>query len=94
MRYLYGAGLHHMASCDPAAQHDARAWLRAALGVVHDVGHVQAACALATTTDYAYEVTFVNTRAYLPRTAQWHDLQNHSAPESTSRLYALFEFVS
>jgi hypothetical protein len=95
LRYIYGRGVHYMSSCDDAAQDSARAWLRVALGVVHDAGHVEAACALAhaPSTAYAYEIVLVNTRAYMPRTAQWHALQNHSAPESISRLYMLFEFV-
>ena len=95
LRYIYGRGVHYMSSCDDAAQDSARAWLRVALGVVHDAGHVEAACALAhaPSTAYAYEIVLVNTRAYMPRTAQWHALQNHSAPESTSRLYMLFEFI-
>jgi hypothetical protein len=94
LRYVYGHGVHFVSSCDAAAQDGARAWLRTALGVVHDAGHVQALCALAQAPPrpYAYTLALVNTRAYLPRTAQWHDLQNRSAPQSTSRLFALFEF--
>lgn len=94
LRYVYGHGVHFVSSCDAAAQDGARAWLRSALGVVHDAGHVQALCALAQAPPrpYAYTLALVNTRAYLPRSAQWHDLQNKSAPQSTSRLFALFEF--
>jgi hypothetical protein len=63
------------------------------VGVVHGAGHVQALCDLALHEDHAFLITLVNNRAYLPRTVQWHDLQNHSAPLSTSRVSALFEFV-
>ncbi len=41
---------------------------------------------------YAYLLALVNTRTYMPRTAQWHDLQSRSVPQSTSLLFALFEF--
>ncbi len=79
--------------CTRAARH----WLRMALGVVHDAGHVQALCGLAQRQQraeaYAFLITLVNTRAYLPRTVQWHDLQNHSAPLGVSRVATLFEFV-
>jgi hypothetical protein len=58
------------------------------------MSHVQVLCALAQAPprQYVYLLALVNTRAYLPRTAQWHDLQNKSAPQSTSRLFALFNF--
>lgn len=93
LRYVYGGGVHYASSCDAAAQHSARAWLGAALGVVDDAGHVEALCALAQKEPrYAFLIALVNTRAYMPRTAQWHDLQNKSAPQSTSSVYALFEF--
>ena len=77
-----------------AAQDAARDWLRTALGVVHDAGHVQALCGLAQqhARPYAFLIALVNTRAYLPRTVQWHDLQNHSAPLGVSRVASLFEF--
>jgi hypothetical protein len=58
---------------------------------------VQALCRLAhrhSAREYAFLITLVNTRAYLPSGGQWHDLQNHSAPVSTSRIVAMFEFVS
>lgn len=89
-----GRGVLFLRSCDAASQEAARTWLRTALGVVHDAGHVQALCDLAQRRHeaYAFLVTLVNTRAFLPRTVQWHDLQNHSAPLSTSRVAALFEF--
>ena len=73
-----GRGMHFMTSCDATAQAAARAWLTATLGVVHDDGHVQALCRLAHS-QYAFLITLINTRAYLPRTPQWHQLQNHSA---------------
>ena len=96
-RYVHaGGGMHFLASCDAAAQAAARAWLRTALGVVEDDGHVQALCRLAhrqSAREYAFLIALVNTRAYLPRAGIWHDLQNHSAPQSTSRIAALFEFV-
>lgn len=93
LRYVYGGGVHYASSCDAAAQHAARAWLSAALGVVDDAGHVEALCARAQREPrYAFLIALVNTRAYMPRTAPWHDLQNKSAPQSTSRVYALFEF--
>ena len=95
-----GRGVHFLSSCDPATQDAARYWLRMALGVVHDAGHVQALCGLAQrqqrpqhASPYAFLIALVNTRAYLPRTVQWHDLQNHSAPLGVSRVAALFEFV-
>jgi hypothetical protein len=96
-RYVHaGGGMHFLASCDAAAQAAARAWLRTALGAVEDDGHVQALCRLAhrqSAREYAFLIALVNTRAYLPRAGIWHDLQNHSAPQSTSRIAALFEFV-
>jgi len=93
-RYLYGGGVHYTSSCDAAAQHSARAWLGAALGVVDDAGHVEALCALAQREPrYAFLIALVNTRAYMPRTAQWHDLQNRSAAQSSSKVFALFEFL-
>lgn len=93
LRYVYGGGVHYASSCDAAAQHAARAWLSAALGVVDDAGHVEALCARAQREPrYAFLIALVNTRAYMPRTAPWHALQNKSAPQSTSRVYALFEF--
>jgi hypothetical protein len=85
-----------MTSCDTAAQDAGRAWLRLALGVVHDAGHVMALCGLAQAQgahQYAFLITLVNTRAYLPHDAQWHDLQDHSAPISTSNVFAVFDFV-
>ena len=96
-RYVHqGGGMHFLTSCDATAQDAARAWLRSALGAVEDDGHVQALCRLAhrqSAREYAFLIALVNTRAYLPRGGQWHDLQNHSAPLSTSRVAALFEFV-
>ena len=93
-QYLHGHGVHLLSSCDAAAQDGARAWLRLALGVTHDGGHVQALCGIAQLqhASYAFLIALVNTRAFLPRTVQWHDLQNHSAPLSTSKVFALFEF--
>ena len=91
-----GNGMHFMTSCDTASQNAARTWLRLALGVVHDAGHVMQLCRLAQwqlAHEYAFLITLVNTRAYLPQAPQWHDLQNHSAPVSTSNVFALFEFV-
>jgi len=94
-RYIFDQGVHHMSACDLPAQNAARAWLRTFVGVVEDAGHVQALCALAQppARQYAFVITLVNTRAYLPRAALWHDLQNRSAPESTSKVFALFEFL-
>ena len=91
-----GSGMHLMSSCDAASQDAARAWLRLSLGVVHDAGHVMALCRLAhrqSAHEYPFLITLVNTRAYLPRARQWHDLQNHSALVSTSSVAAVFEFV-
>jgi hypothetical protein len=91
-----GRGMHFMTSCDTAAQEGARKWLRLALGVVHDAGHIMALCRQAQAQggqQYAFLITLVNTRAYLPHTAQWHDLQNHTAPISTSNVFAVFDFV-
>ena len=91
-----GNGMHFMTSCDTASQNAARTWLRLALVVVHDAGHVMQLCRLAQwqlAHEYAFLITLVNTRAYLPQAPQWHDLQNHSAPVSTSNVFALFEFV-
>jgi hypothetical protein len=34
----------------------------------------------------------LNTRAYLPRTVQWHDLQNRTAQQSSSTVNVLFQF--
>jgi hypothetical protein len=61
---------------------------------VHDACHVQALCALVQRPPktYVFLLALVNTCAYMPRAAQWHDLQNHSAPQSTSSVFALFEF--
>jgi hypothetical protein len=96
-RYAHqGNGMHFMTSCDTASQTAARTWLRLALGVVHDAGHVMQLCRLAQWQlghEYAFLITLVNTRAYLQQAAQWHDLQNRSAPASTSNVFALFEFV-
>jgi hypothetical protein len=91
-----GNGMHLMTTCDAASQNAARTWLRLALGVVHDAGHVTQLRRLAQWQlghEYAFLITLVNTRAYLPQAAQWHDLQNRSAPASTSKVFALFEFV-
>ena len=41
-----GNGMHFMTSCDVATQNAARVWLRLALGVVHDDGHVMQLCRL------------------------------------------------
>jgi hypothetical protein len=90
-----GNGMHLMTSCDESSQNAARTWLRLALGVVHDAGHVTQLCRLAQWQlgrEYAFLITLVNTRAYLPQAAQWHDLQNRSAPVSTSKVFALFDF--
>ena len=88
--------LHFMTKCDSASQDAARAWLTASLGVVHDAAHVMALCSIVarqSPPDYAFLITLVNTRAFLPKSSQWHDLQNHSAPVSTSKVFALFDFV-
>jgi hypothetical protein len=98
-QYVHGRGVHFMSACDTVSQNAARAWLAFALGVVDDAGHVQALCdaaqpALAhVQAPHAYLIVLVNQRAYLPRMKQWHDLQNRHAPRSTSRVFALFEFV-
>jgi hypothetical protein len=91
-----GNGMHFMTSCDVASQNAARVWLRLALGVVHDDGHVTQLCRLSQWQqgkEYAFLITLVNTRAYLPQAPQWHDLQNRSALVSTSNVFAVFEFV-
>ena len=91
-----GRGMHLLNNCNATARESARAWLRINLGFVEDDGHVEALCGLAhrqSARKYAFLVVLVNTRAYLPRGALWHDLQNHSAPQSTSRVAALFEFL-
>lgn len=91
-----GNGMHFMTSCDVAAQNAARVWLRLALGVVHDDGHVTQLCRLSQWQqgqEYAFLITLVNTRAYLPQAQLWHDLQNRSSLVSTSNVFALFEFV-
>jgi hypothetical protein len=96
-RYAHHSdGMHFMRSCDNASQSAARAWLRVALGVVYDDGHVTQLCRLAQWQqghEYAFLIALVYTRAYLPKAAEWHDLQNRSAPVSTSNVFALFEFV-
>jgi len=96
-RYAHQSdGMHFMRSCDNASQNAARTWLRLALGVVYDDGHVMQLCRLAQWQqghEYAFLITLVNTRAYLPQATQWHDLQNRSASVSTSNVFALFEFV-
>ena len=96
-KYVHGRGVHFMHSCDTADQQGAQKWLAESLGVLHDAGHVQALCSIAHRKQYssagsAFLITMVNTRSFLPRTVQWHDLQNHAAVQSTSRIYALFEF--
>ena len=91
-----GNCMHFITSCDVASQNAARTWLHLALGVVHDAGHVTQLCRLSQWQqgqEYVFLITLVNTRAYLPQTPQWHDLQNRSAPISTSNVFALFEFV-
>jgi hypothetical protein len=95
--YVHGRGVHFMRKCDAADQNEARRWLAASLGVVDDAGHVQALCDMAhrrryTNSESAFLVTLVNTRAFMPRAAAWHDLQNRAAPLSTSRVFALFVF--
>ena len=91
-QYAYkGSGMHFMSSCDTQSRQLARAWLTDTLGVVHDDGHVLALCGKVDS-KYAFLIALVNTRAYLPRTSQWHQLQNHSAPVGTSSVYAVFEF--
>jgi hypothetical protein len=71
LRYISGSCVHFMSCCDAGAQEAARAWLRTALGVVHDAGHVHALCALTQSPPkpHAYLLTLINTRAYMPRTA-------------------------
>ena len=92
-RYIQlSPGVHFMSSCDSASQLAARSWLRTSLGVAHDVGHVQALCALALSRPYAFSIVLLNTRAYLPRTVQWHDLQNRTAQQSSSTVNVLFQF--
>jgi len=91
-----GNGMHFMTSCDALSQNAARMWLRLALGVVHDDGHVAQLCKLSqwqTGHQYAFLIALVNTRAYLPQVPHWHNLQNRSAPVSTSNVFALFEFI-
>ena len=95
-QYMHeGPDVYFLRACDDAARNAAGAWLRVALGVLHDAGHVQALCDLTqhSHAEGVFLITLVNTRAFLPRTLQWHDLQNHSAPLSSSRVFALFEFV-
>jgi hypothetical protein len=85
--------IHSMTSCDSASQDAARAWLTVSLGVVHDAAHVMVLCnivAQSSPPDYAFLIMLVNTRAFLPKSAQWHDLQNHSAPVSTSKVCLCF----
>ena len=92
-RYIQlSPGVHFMSSCDSASQDGARTWLRRTLGVAHDAGHVQALCALVLGRPYAFSIVLVNSRAYLPRTVQWHDLQNKTAPQSTSSINVVFKF--
>jgi len=91
-----GNGMHFMTSCDTSSQNAARVWLRLALGVVHDDGHVAQLCELSQWQpghQYAFLITLVNTRAYLPQVPHWHDLQNRSAAVSTSNVFALFDFM-
>ena len=95
--YVHGNGVHFMRACDAAGQNEARAWLVRTLGLVHDAGHVQALCAMALRKQYAnkdsaFLITMVNTRAFMPRSPAWHNLQNRAAPMSTSKVFALFEF--
>jgi hypothetical protein len=88
--------MHFMTSCDVASQNAARVWLLLALGVVHDDGHVTQLCSLSQWQqgqEYAFLITLVNTRAYLPQAPHWHDLQNRSAAVSISNVFAVFEFV-
>jgi len=90
-------GIHTFSSCAPAAQTAARAWLRLVFGVHDDAGHVAALCARAQggagpSSGFAFAITMVNTRAFLPRTPQWQALQSRSSPAHTSRVFALFRF--
>jgi hypothetical protein len=86
-------GIYTFRSCSPEAQAAARAWLRSVFGIHDDSGHVAALCARAQAAgDYAFAVTMVNTRAYLPRTPPWQRFQGRDAPARTSRVFALFRF--
>jgi hypothetical protein len=88
--------IYFMKSCDNVSQDSARAWLSVSLGVVHDAKHIMAMCNIVAKNslpDYAFLIVLVNTRAFLPKSVQWHDLQNHSAPVSTSKVFAVFDFV-
>jgi hypothetical protein len=46
-QYVHGHGVMFLRSCSAAAQEAARAWLRSALGVPVDAGHVHALCRIA-----------------------------------------------
>ena len=88
--------IYSMSSCDSASQDAAHAWLSGSLGVIHDAAHIIALRNIVAKNrppDYAFLIMLVNTRAFLPKSSQWHDLQNHSAPVSTSKVFALFDFV-
>ena len=88
--------IHSMRSCDSASQDAAREWLTGSLGVIHDAAHISALCNIVAKNcppDYAFLIMPVNSRAFLPKSSQWHDLHNHSAPVSTSKVFALFDFV-
>jgi hypothetical protein len=54
---------------------------------------VQAICALELSRPYAFRIVLLNTRAYLPRTVLWHDLQNRKPQQSSSTVInVLFQF--
>jgi hypothetical protein len=78
-----------MSSCYTGAQDADCVLLSTALGVVHATGHVQNVWLLK---PYTFLLALVNTNDYMPLTLKWHDLQNKSAPQSTSLVFALFEF--
>ncbi|NBW88313.1 MAG: hypothetical protein EBR51_00090 [Gammaproteobacteria bacterium] len=86
-------GIYSFSSCAPAAQEAARAWLRAVFGVHDDAGHVAALCARAQVPgNYAFAITMVNSRAFLPRTPQWQAMQGLGSGGRASRVFALFRF--
>ena len=95
-QHVHGNGVLFLNSCAAKEQQAARAWLAYAQGVADDAGHVHALCSLAQQQQhhktYSFLIVLVNTRAYMPRSIQWHALQNHTAAQSISKVFVAFQF--
>ena len=86
------SNLFVLEQCSVSGQTQARTWLRANYGLVHDDGHVQALCALqGAMRPHASLAVLVNTMKYTSRQHnQWQMLQNLSHDAISSHVWADF----